>query len=412
MAGEPVRTERALVMRQPAPEGSEFARGWTIILAAGVGVGLGITGIPIYTIGLFIRPLGESFGWTRAIVAAGLTVLTACSVLMAPLIGVLTETFGIRRVAIAGMIGLAIGFLGLSLNTGSTTSYYIAWAAAAILGAGTSPVVWTAAVTSWFERNRGLALGITLCGTGIVAVVAPEIIGTIIATHGWRTAFQVLAAAQIVIGLPVVLLFFRPRAQPTQQAPVTPAEGLTLRQAAASSRFWRLILAFFLMAMVIGGLIVNLPAMLADRGIALPEAAQALGLLGVAVIAGRLTVGWLVDRLPAQVISALYIALPTLACLTLAQHGAAAPAVVLTGLSAGAEVDLLAFLISRYFGLLHYARIYGCALSAFSAGVGIGPPLAARVYDASGGYSLALYGFAACAATASLLVASLGKAPP
>jgi MFS family permease len=398
-------------MSQSAPQGSEFAKGWTVVLAAAVGVGLGITGVPIYTIGLFVRPLTAGFGWSRAIVAGGITVLTVCSVLMAPLIGVLVETFGGRRVAIVSMIGLAIGFWGLSLNNGSIEAYYIGWAALAILGAGTSPVVWTAAVTSRFERNRGLALGIALCGTGIVAVFAPEAIGHIIASHGWRSAFQALAAAQVLIGLPVVLLFFHPRERTERavEAPTIPRSGVTLRRAAASSQFWRLILAFFLTAMVVGGLIVNLPSMLADRGIALPQASSALGLLGAAVIAGRLTVGWLVDRVAAQYVAATYILMPTLACLLLSQHGAPAPAVLLIGLSIGAEVDLLAFLISRYFGLLHYARIYGCILSAFSAGVGIGPPLAARVYDASGGYTAALYGFAALAATAAMLVASLGR---
>jgi MFS family permease len=403
-------------MSQPAPPPSafakgEFARGWTIVLAAAVGVGLGVTGVPIYTIGLFVRPLANDFGWSRAVVAGGLTVLTVCSVLMAPLTGVLTETFGVRRVAIIAMIGLAIGFLGLSLNNGTVAAYYIGWAAIGILGAGTSPVVWTAAVTSWFERNRGLALGITLCGTGIIAVVAPEIIGTIIASSGWRSAFQALAAAQVVIGLPIVLLFFQPRerARDSAGAPMIPRSGITLRQAAVSTRFWRLILAFFLTAVVIGGLIVNLPAMLGDRGINLAEASKALGLLGVAIIVGRLTVGWLVDRVAAHIVAAVYIALPALGCLFLLQHGAAAPAVLLIGLAVGADVDLLAFLVSRYFGLLHYARIYGCTLSAFSAGVGIGPPLAARVYDTSGSYTAALYGFAAMAATAALLVASLGR---
>ncbi|HVY16181.1 MAG TPA: MFS transporter [Rhodopila sp.] len=397
-------------MRPSAPEGSEFARGWTVVLAASVGVGLGITGVPIYTIGQFVRPLAEAFGWSRATIAGGLTVLTACGVLTAPLVGVLAERFGVRRVAIAGMIGLAAGFLGLSLSGGSVEAYYLGWAALAILGAGTSPIVWTAAVASWFERNRGLALGITLCGTGVVAVVAPAVVGGIIGSFGWRAAFGALAAAQIVIGLPVVLPLFRSRVSTpaTSEVPDTPRSGMTLRDAAASTRFWRLILAFFLMAMVIGGLIVNLPAMLADRGVDFARASAALGLLGVAVILGRLTVGFLVDRLAAQFVAAVYIALPSAACLLLARHGSAVPAVVLTGLAAGAEVDLLAFLIGRYFGLLHYARIYGWALSAFSAGIGVGPVLAARVRDTSGSYGVALYMFAAMAATAALLVASLG----
>jgi MFS family permease len=399
-------------MRQSAPAGSEFARGWKVVLAAAVGVGLGITGLPIYTIGQFVRPLAESFGWSRAAVAGGLTVLTACSVLMAPFVGVLVERFGVRPVAITGMIGVAVGFLGLSLNGGSVEVYYIGWAMLAILGAGTSPIVWTAAVTSWFEQNRGLALGITLCGTGVVAVVAPAIVGGIIASFGWRAAFGTLAAAQIVIGLPIVLLFFQSREQTAVAAGAieNPRSGITLREAATSSRFWRLILAFFLMSMVVGGLIVNLPAMLADRGVGLTQASSALGLLGVAIIVGRLTVGLLVDRLAAQLVAAAYIVLPSLACLLLAQHNAAVSAVVLTGLSAGAEVDLLAYLVSRYFGLLQYARIYGWALSAFSAGIGVGPLLAAWVRDTTGGYAVALYVFAAMAGVAALLVASLGWA--
>jgi MFS family permease len=398
-------------MQPPAPEGSEFALGWRVILAAAVGVGLGITGVPIYTIGQFVRPLGDAFGWSRTAVASGLTVLTACSVVMAPVVGVLTERFGVRRVALTAMVGLGVGFITLSMNGGSLGAYYLGWATLAVLGAGTSPIVWTTAVTSWFERNRGLALGITLCGTGLVAVIAPGVIGSIIASFGWRTAFGALAAAQIVIGMPAVVLFFRARGQSAVVSGVleNAHSGVALREAVASSRFWRLILSFFLMSMVIGGMIVNLPAMLADRGVDLAQASRALGLLGVAIILGRLSVGLLVDRLTPRFVAATYIALPSVACLLLAQQSAAFPAIVLMGLSTGAEVDLLAYLVSRYFGLLHYARIYGWALAAFSAGVGLGPPIAAWVRDTTGDYTTALYVFAVMAGAAATLVASLGR---
>jgi cyanate permease len=168
-------------------------------------------------------------------------------------------------------------------------------------------------------------------------------------------------------------------------------------------------LGYFLMSMVVGGLIVSMPAILADRGVGLAQASTAFGLLGAAIIIGRLAVGVLVDRLAAHLVAAVFIALPSVACLLLARHRATVPAVVLAGISVGAEVDLLAFLVSRYFGLLHYAQIYGWALSAFSAGVGIGPPLAAWVRDTTGAYTVALDVFAAMAAAAAVLVASLGR---
>lgn len=404
---------------------SEFARAWQVVLAAAVGVGLGTTGLPIYTTGQFIRPLGDAFGWSRSATAGGLLFLTIGSVLMAPVIGVLIERFGVRRVAMTAMCGLCLGYVGLTLNGGSITAYYVGWALLAVLGSGTSPIVWTRAVASWFERSRGLALGITLCGTGMVAVIGPGLIGGIIAAHGWQAGFYALAGVQIVIGLPLVFFLFHAREQVAGKMPVVSRgldhdcpdhnqddPGLSLAQAVRSTRFWRLVVAFFLMSIVVGGLIVSLPTLLADRGVNLAQASAALGYLGFSIIAGRLTIGFLVDRFPAHMVAPVYILLPVGGCLLLAHGMAAVPAILLIGLSAGAEVDLLAYLVSRYFGMWHYARIYGWGLSAFSAGAGTGPILGGWIRDATGSYVMALYAFTAMVIVAAALIATLGRPDP
>jgi MFS family permease len=397
------------------PKRAEFARGWTVILAAAVGVGLGTTGLPIYTTGQFIGPLQDAFGWTRAAAAGGLTVLTIVGVLTAPVIGALVERLGVRPVALTALVGLALGYAGLTLNGGSLGAYYLGWAVLAVLGAGTCPIVWTRAVASWFVASRGLALGVTLCGTGVVAMIGPGVVGGIIAAHGWKAGFYALAAAQLVIALPLVFLLFRSRDTATPDDAETAADGAgrtggaTLRQAAASGQFWRLLAAFFLIAVVVGGLVVNLPPMLVDRGIALARAARALGLLGVSILVGRLTIGLLVDRLPARLVAPVYVLLPALSCLLLARGRVPVIAILMMGLSAGAEVDLLAYLASLYFGVRHYARIYAWNLSVFGIGVGIGPVLGAWVHDRTGHYLLALYAFAAMAAAAAALIASLGR---
>ena len=392
---------------------SEFARSWTVILAAAVGVGLGTTGLPIYTTGLFIRPLGEAFGWSRSAAAGGLIFLTVGNVLMAPIIGALIERFGVRRVAMMAELGLCIGYFSLTLNGGSLPAYYAGWALLALLGAGTSPIVWTRAVASWFERSRGLALGATLCGTGVVAVIGPGLIGGIISRYGWQAGFYTLSGAQVVVGLPLVYLLFHAREQVAVRDGAPPVlVGATVGEAMAGGRFWRLAGAFFLISVVVGGLIVSLPPMLADRGISLADAAQALGLLGFAIIVGRLCIGFLVDRFPARVVGPLFILLPAISCIMLANGTAPVAAIVLLGLSAGAEVDLLAYLISRYFGLLHYAKIYGWGISAFSAGAGVGPIFGGWVHDETGNYVLALYAFAVIIAVAAALIASLGRPDP
>ena len=390
--------------------GSEFRLGWTVILSAAVGVGLGITGLPIYTTGQFIMPLGAAFGWSREAAAGGLIFLTIGSVLMAPIIGALIDRFGVRRIAMTAQLGLCLGYFGLTLNSGSLAAYYVGWGILAVLGAGTSPIVWTRAVISWFERGRGLALGITLCGTGIVAVVGPGIIGSIIAAHGWKAGFYALSAAQIVIGWPLVFAFLKVREQagPTVAGAIF-LRGATVAEAMVSSQFWLLIIAFALISIVIGGLIVSLPAMLADRGLALDQASYDLSLLGFAIIAGRLSIGWLVDWLSARVVAPVYILLPALSCVLLAHGTASTLAILLIGLASGAEVDLAAYLVSRYFGMRNYAKIYGWILAVFSAGVGTGPVFAGWVHDTTGTYVAALYTFAIMVVVATALIGSLGR---
>ncbi|RYY10295.1 MAG: MFS transporter, partial [Alphaproteobacteria bacterium] len=183
--------------------------------------------------------------------------------------------------------------------------------------------------------------------------------------------------------------------------------GRSVGEAFRTGVFWRLLVAFFLISVVVGGFIVNLPAMLADRGTSPAQAAQALGLMGIAIIVGRLTVGALVDRFAVRVIAPLYILLPAASCLLLAGGDAAPVAIILVGLAAGAEVDLLAYLTGHLFGMRHYARIYGWGLAAFSAGAGVGPGFAGWVHDVSGSYVDALYAFAAMIAVASALLATL-----
>jgi MFS family permease len=394
----------------PVSDRSEFRRHWTVILAAGVGVGLGVTGLPIYTTGEFILPLGAAFGWNRSAAAAGLTFLTAGMVFMAPIIGALVDRFGVRHVAMLAQLGIGLGYFGLTLNGGSLIAYYVGWGVLAVLGAGTSPIVWTRAVASLFERNRGLALAITLCGTGVVAAVCPGIIGWTIAAYGWKAGFLALSVAQIVIGWPIVFAFLRSaNTAATSSGGATVLRGATITEAFGASRFWRLMTAFALISIVIGGLIVSLPAMLADRGIALKEASRALSLLGIAIIGGRLTAGWLLDRYPARIVAPIYTLLPALSCMLLSKGVAFELAIFLTGISSGAEVDLLAYLISRYFGMRHYAKIYGWVLAIFSAGIGIGPVFAGWTHDRFGSYSVALETFAVMLVAAAIVIGSLGQ---
>jgi MFS family permease len=385
----------------------EFARGWSVLLASTVGVGLGITGLPAFSFGQFVRPLAQTFGWSRGEISGGVTCLMIGTLVMSPFVGHAVDKFGIRAVALFSQIGLALGFIGVSLVGPSVTAYYGAWLALSFLGAGTSPIVWTRAVAGRFERSRGLALGIMLCGTGVIAILAPTIVNQIVTSFGWRAAYHVLAGSLIFIGLPMTYAFLR--SAPKGARPEAIQTGLTLKDALRTTTFWRVIAAFVLISSVVSALIVHLPTLLIDRGVAPAAAAGMVGVLGYTIIAGRLTLGAMVDRFSPAFVGGGLISLAAVTAVMLAHGVAPLLAILLFGLCCGAEVDLLAFLMSRLFGLRNYAQIYGCGISAFTLGGAIGPIVAGRSHDIAGSYNPVLYGFAVATCVSTLLIFSLWK---
>lgn len=407
----------------PSEPGGELARGWRVVLASAIGAGSGVTGLAFYAVGQFIRPLGHAFGWSRAAVSTGVLCLLLGTVLTAPLIGGLVDRIGVRRLALASMGGIALGFVALSRNGGSLLLFQLGWLLVSVLGCGTTPLIWTRAVGGWFDRRRGLALGLTLAGTGLSALLVPLLLSRLIAVAGWRTGFLALAAEILLLGLPCVWLWFGERGEqhPSEPAPQperaswewSPAEpDLSLRQAMRGTIFWRLLVGMLLVAGVVAGLIVHLTPLLMDRGASAISAGGWSSLLGVAVIVGRVGIGGLLDRSNAARVAGLFLMLPAIACLLLAADRGALAALLLIGLAAGAEVDLLAYLASRCFGLRHYGAIYGWLLSAFSLGGGIGPILAGRVHDATGSYRMALLAGAALCAAGALLIGSIRTGRP
>lgn len=389
---------------------SEIGRHWATVLGAMVGVAFGPTGILFYTLGLFVKPLSDEFGWSRAQISTGGLCLQAGLIIASPLIGSQVDRFGPRRVGLVSLAGLALGLVGLSAINRNPWTLYAAWTVLALLASGGTPIVWTRAINRCFDRQRGLALGLSLSGTGIAAIFAPRIIGAIIAEHGWRSAYLALAAATVVIALPLVALCLRERvAKPGRALPAAesaPLAGVTLRDALATGWFWRCAGSIFLVAGGLAALIVHLPPMLIDGGRSPQQAGQVMGLLGVTIIVGRLLVGVLADRLPAALVGMGFLLLPAIGCVLLTQ-GHAVPGVLLIGLAAGAEVDLLSYLVSRRFGLAQYGRIYGWQLTAFLLAAGIAPIAMGAAQDRWGSYQIAILVDAAILVVGALGIGSL-----
>jgi MFS family permease len=387
-----------------------------LLLSASLGIICSSIVLPFYSLGALVVPITQEFGWTRAEFQLALLFSTGAGVITAPVVGWLIDKYGARPLALSGLIGLSLALFIASTMNGELWVLYASYSLMAILGAGTIPVTWTRAVTSMFFKQRGLALGIMLSGTGLCAMTVPQFTVWMISEFGWRAAYVGLAALPLFFAGPIVFLFFKPgETSPSDPEEATAiATGYSLGEALTGYRFWILLISIFLIYIAMSGIVPNLIPALTDLGISAQKAATAIGVFGITVIAGRLVVGYLVDHLWAPGVAAVAISLPVIGSLLL--FGApsftlACVAAGLLGFAAGAELDLMSFLAGKYFGLLHYSKIYALLYAALALASGVAPMLFARIFDETGNYDIGFLIGAGLFATGALMLLFLGRYP-
>jgi len=403
--------------------------GWWVVLASIVGLCGGVASLVLWTFGVFLKPLTAEFGWSRTQVSAAVLFSTVATVIVAPILGRLVDRIGARRIALPSFVLLGLTFASFSLLQGSIAVYYALFAIIAVLGAGTSSIVYSRVITSWFDRRRGIALGLALAGVGLGAFVMPLLGQALIDALGWRKAYVALAALVVAIALPLNWLLLRddPQAlgqypdgivpdgavtRPDPAAVLAQQPGLGSAEALRSPVFWSMAIAFGLAGFAVTGPMLHLVAMLSDRGMSPAMAAAASSTVGLALLGGRVLAGHLMDRFFAPYVAVGFVLGSVIGLLALAA-GASGPlafaAAVLIGLTAGAEIDVIAFLSSRYFGLRCFGEIYGWQYAAYSAAAGTAPIATAIGFDATGSYEGVLYAFAGLLLLAAVLLARLPR---
>lgn len=404
----------------------EFRQGWRVLLASSFGISAGLSGFAFYTFGVFVIPLVDAFGWTRGEVTFAATFLIIGTAITAPIIGTIIDKFGARRVGLISMAALGLSYFGLSQLSGSIALFYAAWLLISLLGGGTTPVVWTRAVNIWFDRSRGLALGLTLSGSGVAGIFGPAICASLIEAYGWRGGYMGVGAIILLIALPIIFVLFTDKTPGGEQPHTDKQEaatdiaprkltGLTLQESLRTASFWKIALGFFLVSGAVAGLIINIVPLLVDTGLTALGAAQVAGSLGIAVVIGRICIGILLDRFSAPLIARILLIVTAIGCALLTIENAPLWVIILSvmslGLAAAAEVDLVAYLVSRYFGMKAYGKIYGWQLSAFYLGASIGPALMGFSYDYFQSYQNNLYTSVVIFVLGAVAVGSLGKRP-
>ncbi|NWG69992.1 MAG: MFS transporter [Parvularculaceae bacterium] len=214
----------------------EFKQGWPVVTAAAIGIGLGLSPLPFYTIDVMVKPLSEEFGWTRGDVYSALAIYTFAAFFMSPVVGLLAERFGARRVAIGSIVGFSLSMMALALNDGSKPVYFVLWSLLAIAGAGTLPITFTRPINNWFDKSRGLALGVALIATGVFGALAKSYAQYMVDWIGWRGAYVAIGALPLLIAMPIALLTLRDvNDQPARDAALVKLKGPLLLVSLAGS---------------------------------------------------------------------------------------------------------------------------------------------------------------------------------
>ena len=389
---------------------------WWIVVGSVLGLIVGNGPIMQFTFGVLLKPISDEFKWDRATVSSAIVVGLCMTGLMSPVVGAIADRRGIRPIALPAIILFALTVALVSLVPASVPLFIALYAVMGIFAAGQTPLIYAKSISANFDERRGLALGIAMAGVGLGAALVPQFAQVLTTRFGWRGAYVGLGVLTFVVAFPAVALFLR-EAVPTTagtagRTAILP--GLTGLEALKTRQFWILAFAFFAVAAAANGAIAHVIPLLTDRGVSPQLATYALSTAGLALILGRLFAGYLLDRVFAPYVALVFFLLPLLGILILystTSTTVAALATVLIGMGLGAEVDLIAFLISRYLGMRFFGEIYGFLFALFMLANGLGPFLMGLTFDRAGSYNPCLIGFAIGLVCASAIILRLGPYP-
>ena len=391
--------------------GSEFSRHWLLVLVCAVGIGVGVSSLPFYTQGLFIEAWIADFGWTRAQASLGILGSTLALAAVLPFIGSIVDRYGLVTPVMISLLGLSLAYVLLGMFVQSIATFVILAILQAILGSASSPLAYTRAINAVFNKQRGLALGVALSGAGVAATFGPTLISNAIDAFGWRGAYYAMALFTLVVGAVIILVLSRLNGAKTAANIDMEAANRDFLVAKASRTYWTIMAAIFCLSLGLGGLMIHFVPILLDVGFATNAAVKIAGVIGIAVVLGRLLVGFAVDRIfaPRVAIAILLACISGVLALALLGSVVAVPAAFVIGFSVGAEVDLIGYLVARYFGMHAYGQIYGRQYSTFLIATGLSPVILGAVRDATGTYTASLFTAAAFMVISAALFAKLPK---
>jgi MFS family permease len=399
-------------LQQPVTQKAKPFLGWKMVLVAFC-IDFVAVGFFFYSYGVFFKAIAEDFGGSRLGVAIGLTVTNAVGAIAAPYVGRALDKYPLRNVMGIGALFMAFGFLGLSFVQNELQFYlvlglFIGFGASSMGNLATSKLV-----TNWFDKRRGTALGIAAAGVSLSGVIMPYISAELIENFGWRQGFLVYSAFTFLVVVPLIfrLVISRPEdvgLRPDGAMPIKFDDGsilppveksppkMRLLELFKEHNFRMIVLTFSLLFCSMSATLTHMIPRLTDFGYTLVEASLVMSLCAGFGVVGKLSFGWLSDRLSVRKVMAIvifmqftgqYLMFSSLDYLTFA-IGAS-----MFGYGVGGVVPMHGAVVGKTFGRDRFGAVLGLMRPAMFPIQILGVPFAGWIFDVTGSYDIAFQVF-------------------
>ncbi|MFC1871521.1 MFS transporter [Chloroflexota bacterium] len=378
-----------------------------------------------FSFGVFFKPLISEFGWTRSATSGIYSLYMIMRGVFALVLGSLSDRYGARLSLTIGSIAMGLGLLLTSRAT-AIWQLYLLYSVLVGVGAGAFSTTLPTAISRWFVRRRGLALGIWSSGLGIGTLIFSPLSQFLISAYDWRSSYIILAIIAGTITIPGALMI-RDRAndtRPSRDSQKTDQGGkatpwdyaetqIPFRQVIRISSFWMLITVAVIGMFITFAPILHLVAYATDQGISAVTAANILAIVGVFSFIGRIVIGTASDRIEARKLIAIMYFLQGAVLLLLALQLRDVATLYMLGavfgFCWGGTVPLVTSLTAQYFGVYSMGATYGTLQLSGLTGSALASVMAGYIHDTTGTYVIAFAIFGVLGILGSILTLLLPR---
>jgi MFS family permease len=362
-----------------------------------------VIGLQFHCFGVFLKPMIAELEWDRAALSVGYAMMIIVAGPFGIIAGGLSDKYGPRLLVTVGGLATGAGFILTSLIE-TLWHMYLIWGILIGIGSVLCLLPILALVPKWFIKKRGIATGIVMAGLGVGGIVSPLLTQLLISAYGWRQAFIILGVITIVIITPLAQFM---RQSPgrmglkpyggdeiteEKQSSSSAIEGLSPSRALRTSRFWLWGVIQAGMFFCMGAVGVHIVPHATDLGIPEIMAASILSISAGVGIFGRLSIGFISDRIGTRLTLSACLSLATLGIIWLLfanEIWMFYLYAVLQGLSFASVVTLLPVLTAEFFGVKSLGLMIGALTLVGIVGEALGPIITGRIFDVTESYRLA-----------------------